>query len=113
MGTRRPRHRGLYARFAALTAINPLTLATFSAVASNLPAGRTPPGPAVAFVAGVALASAGWHAILAGAAGLAGRRLPATARTWTSILGAALALLLALRPVWSPESRPGQSTTTA
>ena len=100
-GPGRPRRRGLYARFVALTAVNPLTLATFSAVATGLPGNRTAPGPATAvtFVAGVALASASWHAILAGASGLAGRRLPPAARTWTSISGAALTLLLALRLV--------------
>jgi len=93
-GPGRPHRRGLYARFVALTAVNPLTLATFSAVATGLPGNRTAPGPAtpVTFVAGVALASVGWHAILAGASGLPGRRRPAAARTWTSIWGAALTL---------------------
>jgi arginine exporter protein ArgO len=80
--------------------MNPLTLATFAAVTAGLPAagaGSLGAGAAACFVAGVAAASASWHATLAGASGAAGRRVPATARRWTSLAGAALALALALR----------------
>jgi threonine/homoserine/homoserine lactone efflux protein len=96
----RPAPRGVYARFVALTAINPLTLATFAAVTAGLPAAGTSrlgPGPAGGFVAGVAIASATWHVILAGGSGAAARRLPASARRWTSLAGATLTLALALR----------------
>jgi threonine/homoserine/homoserine lactone efflux protein len=95
-----PAPRRLYARFVALTAVNPLTAATFAAVAAGLPAaGAGRPGAAAVagFGAGAFAASAAWHAVLAGTAGAAGRRLPPAARSWTAVAGAALALLLAAR----------------
>jgi threonine/homoserine/homoserine lactone efflux protein len=63
--------RGLYARFLAITAANPLTIVSFAAVAAGL--SLDGPGAAVAFAAGVGIASAGWHAVLTLAAGGAGR----------------------------------------
>lgn len=95
-----PAPRRLYARFVALTAVNPLTATTFAAVAAGLPAagaGRLGAVAAAGFGAGAFAASAAWHALLAGTAGAAGRRLPPAARTWTAVAGAALALLLAAR----------------
>ncbi|HSD76914.1 MAG TPA: LysE family transporter, partial [Solirubrobacteraceae bacterium] len=55
-----PAAHGVYARFVALTAVNPLTLATFAAVTAGLPAAGATGlglGPAAAFVAGAAGAS--------------------------------------------------------
>jgi threonine/homoserine/homoserine lactone efflux protein len=60
-----------YVRFFALTSVNPLTIASFAAVATSLPLGN--PGAATAFAAGVGGASAGWHVALTAAAGRAGR----------------------------------------
>jgi len=60
-----------YVRFFALTSVNPLTIASFAAVATSLPLGN--PAAATAFAAGVGGASAGWHVLLIVAAGRAGR----------------------------------------
>jgi threonine/homoserine/homoserine lactone efflux protein len=60
-----------YARFFAITAVNPLTIASFAAVATSLPLGH--PSAVIAFTAGVGAASAGWHLLLTTAAGHAGR----------------------------------------
>jgi threonine/homoserine/homoserine lactone efflux protein len=95
-----PAPRRLYGRFVALTAVNPLTAATFAAVAAGLPAagaGRIGVAAAAGFGAGAFAASAAWHAVLAGTSGAAGRRLPPAARAWTAVAGAGLALLLAAR----------------
>ena len=63
--------RAHYLRFVAITSVNPLTIASFAAVATSLPLGN--PGAATAFAAGVGGASAGWHVALTVAAGHAGR----------------------------------------
>jgi threonine/homoserine/homoserine lactone efflux protein len=60
-----------YARFLAITAANPLTIASFAAVAAAL--SLDGPAAAVAFAAGVGAASALWHLVLTLAAGHAGR----------------------------------------
>jgi threonine/homoserine/homoserine lactone efflux protein len=60
-----------YARFLAITAANPLTIASFAAVAAALSLDGA--GAAAAFAVGVGLASAGWHLVLTLAAGHAGR----------------------------------------
>src|SRR4051794_11434741 len=60
-----------YVRFFAITSMNPLTIASFAAVASSLPLGHA--GAVLAFTAGVGAASAGWHLLLTAAAGHAGR----------------------------------------
>jgi threonine/homoserine/homoserine lactone efflux protein len=62
---------GHYARFLAITAANPLTIASFAAVAAALSFDGA--AAAVAFTAGVGAASAGWHLLLTAAAGHAGR----------------------------------------
>jgi hypothetical protein len=66
-----PGARAHYLRFLAITSVNPLTIASFAAVATSLPLGN--PTAATAFVAGVGGASAGWHVLLTVAAGHAGR----------------------------------------
>jgi threonine/homoserine/homoserine lactone efflux protein len=63
--------RAHYLRFFAITLVNPLTIASFAAVATSLPLDAA--GAAVAFAAGVGAASAGWHLLLTAAAGHAGR----------------------------------------
>jgi hypothetical protein len=62
-----------------MTAVNPLTIASFAAVAAAL--SLDGPAAAVAFVAGVGAASAAWHGALTLAAGHAGRWItPAISR---------------------------------
>jgi threonine/homoserine/homoserine lactone efflux protein len=63
--------RSPYVRFFAITSVNPLTIASFAAVATSLPLGH--PSAVIAFTAGVGAASAGWHVALTAAAGHAGR----------------------------------------
>ena len=61
---------GQYVRFVAITSANPLTIASFAAVATSL--SLAGPGAAAAFALGVGAASGGWHLVLSAAAGHAG-----------------------------------------
>lgn len=85
--------RAHYARFLAITAANPLTIASFAAVA----AGLTLDGPAaaVAFAAGVGAASAGWHVVLTVTAGHAGRWITPPIRRGLAIGGRVVVLAIA------------------
>jgi threonine/homoserine/homoserine lactone efflux protein len=60
-----------YGRFLALTAANPLTIASFAAVAASLSLGGLAAG--AAFAVGAGVASAAWHVLLTVSAGHAGR----------------------------------------
>jgi threonine/homoserine/homoserine lactone efflux protein len=88
-----------FARFLAITAANPLTIASFAAVTAAL----SLPGlaAAAAFVLGVGAASAAWHLLLTLAAGHAARWLTPAARHALAIGGRlavlAIAAHLALR----------------
>src|SRR4051794_13487484 len=82
-----------YLRFLAITALNPLTIASFTAVAAAL--SLDGPGATIAFVLGVGAASAGWHLLLTLAAGHAGRWITPTVRRALSIGGRVLVLLIA------------------
>jgi threonine/homoserine/homoserine lactone efflux protein len=93
-----PRPRRLYARFLALTAINPTTVVYFAALIAGLPAVVSAPAPAkVVFVAAVGLASLSWQLALAGSGAALHHRLPDEARLWTALAGNALVLGLAVR----------------
>ena len=74
-----------FARFLAITAANPLTIASFAAVAAAL--SLDAPAAAAAFAAGVGVASAGWHLLLTLAAGHAGRWMTARVRTVFAVAG--------------------------
>jgi threonine/homoserine/homoserine lactone efflux protein len=87
--------RDHYARFLAITSANPLTIASFAAVATAL--SFAGPAAALAFAAGVGLASAGWHLALTLAAGHAGRWITPRVRRALAIGGRILVLLIALR----------------
>jgi threonine/homoserine/homoserine lactone efflux protein len=87
--------RDHYARFLAITSANPLTIASFAAVATAL--SFAGPAAALAFAAGVGLASAGWHLALTLAAGHAGRWITPRIRRALAIGGRILVLLSALR----------------
>jgi threonine/homoserine/homoserine lactone efflux protein len=95
---RAPRPTGAFARFVALTAVNPLTLVSFAGVAVALPGARDGGGPAgAAFALGAFGASLAWQSTLASVGAAAGGRLPQGARTATAGVGAAITLALALR----------------
>jgi threonine/homoserine/homoserine lactone efflux protein len=77
--------RSYFARFLAITAANPLTIASFAAVAAAL--SLDGPAAAAAFAAGVGIASAAWHVLLTLAAGHAGRWMTARVRTGFAVVG--------------------------
>jgi threonine/homoserine/homoserine lactone efflux protein len=82
-----------YMRFIAITAANPLTIASFAAVAASLSLGG--PAAAVAFAAGVGIASGGWHLILSLAAGHAGRWITERVRLGLAVGGRMAVLAIA------------------
>ena len=93
-----PPPRRLYARFLALTAINPTTVVYFVALIAGLPAvASAPAGAKVVFVAAVGLASLSWQLTLAGSGAALHHRLPEQARLWSALAGNALVLGLAVR----------------
>jgi len=88
-----PPARGHYARFVAMTAANPLTIASFAAVAA-----ATAPGgalAAIAFVAGIGAGSAIWHLVLALGAGQARRWITGRARDAVALGGRVVVLGIA------------------
>jgi threonine/homoserine/homoserine lactone efflux protein len=85
--------RAHYARFLAITMANPLTIASFAAVAAAL--SLDGPGAAVAFAAGVGFASAAWHVALTVAAGHAGRWMTPRIRRGLAVGGRLLVLAIA------------------
>src|SRR5687768_11896361 len=74
-----------FARFLAITAANPLTIASFAAVAAAL--SLDGPASAAAFAAGVGIASAAWHLLLTLAAGHARRWMTPRVRTGFAVVG--------------------------
>jgi threonine/homoserine/homoserine lactone efflux protein len=82
-----------FARFLAITAANPLTIASFAAVAAAL--SLDGPASAAAFAAGVGIASAGWHLVLTLAAGHAGRWMTPRVRTGFAVAGRLAVLAIA------------------
>jgi threonine/homoserine/homoserine lactone efflux protein len=85
--------RTYFARFLAITAANPLTIASFAAVAAAL--SLDGPAAAAAFAAGVGIASAAWHALLTLAAGHAGRWMTSRVRTGFAVVGRLAVLAIA------------------
>jgi threonine/homoserine/homoserine lactone efflux protein len=82
-----------YLRFFAITSANPLTIASFAAVAASMSLESA--GPAIAFAAGVGAASAGWHLALTAAAGHAGRWITPRTERGLAIGGRVAVLLIA------------------
>ena len=82
-----------FARFLAITAANPLTIASFAAVAAAL--SLDGPAAAVAFAAGVGIASSAWHVLLTLAAGHAGRWMTPRIRTGFAVAGRLAVLAIA------------------
>jgi threonine/homoserine/homoserine lactone efflux protein len=86
--------RSHYTRFLAITAINPLTVASFAAVATALSVDGA--GDMLAFVGGVAVGTGGWHVFLPLAAGHAGRWVTPSIRRSLAIGGRMLVLAIAV-----------------
>jgi threonine/homoserine/homoserine lactone efflux protein len=85
--------RGQYVRFLAITAANPLTIASFAAVAAAV--SLDGPFAAAAFAAGVGVASAVWHVALSLAAGHAGRWMTPRIRRGLAVAGRLAVLAMA------------------
>jgi threonine/homoserine/homoserine lactone efflux protein len=83
-----------YLRFLAITGANPLTIASFAAVAAAL--SLDGPDAAVAFALGVGAASAAWHLALTLAAGHAGRWITPGIRRALAIGGRLVVLAIAV-----------------
>jgi arginine exporter protein ArgO len=84
---------GVYLRFVAVTAVNPLTIVSFAAVAGSLALDGV--GASVAFAAGAGLGSGAWHLALPLAAANGRRWLTPTARRRLTIGGRLGVLALA------------------
>src|SRR4051794_7494392 len=89
--------RGRSARFVAITAANPLTIASFVAVAAALSLDGA--AAAAAFALGVGAASAGWHLVLTAAAGHAARWISPRVRFALGVAGRLAVLAIALHLV--------------
>ncbi len=86
-----------FARYVALTAINPTTALYFAALTTAQGASlRTGPAGA-AFLVGVGAASLLWQQALVALGSLAGARISATARVWTFRLGYGLVAAYAVK----------------
>jgi threonine/homoserine/homoserine lactone efflux protein len=84
-----------YARFVAITTINPLTIVSFASVASSL--SLTGFSARLAFATGVGAASALWHLLLTLAAGHAGRRITPALQRAVTLTGRLVVLAVAVR----------------
>jgi len=82
-----------YSRFLAITVANPLTIASFAAVAAAL--SLDGPIAAAAFASGVGLASTAWHLAITVAAGHASRWLTPAVRRGLAIGGRIAVLAIA------------------
>jgi threonine/homoserine/homoserine lactone efflux protein len=89
--------RAQYMRLLAITAVNPLTIASFAAVAASLSLHGL--APYAAFVAGVGMASAGWHLFLTLTAAHVGRWITPRVQRGLGIAGRVAILLIAARLV--------------
>jgi arginine exporter protein ArgO len=89
-----------YALFFGLTAVNPATLVSFTALASGLALLTDRPTTAGAFVAGVGAASFGWQALLVVVGGLLGGRAGPRVRRATTVVGNAVVALLGVVMLW-------------
>ena len=88
-------HATQFGRFVAITAANPLTIASFAAVAAALSLeGWT---AAATFAVGVGLASGAWHLVLTLAAGHAGRWMTPRVRRGLGVGGRLLVLAIAVQ----------------
>jgi threonine/homoserine/homoserine lactone efflux protein len=89
-----PGARSHYFRFLAITAVNPLTVASFAAVAASLSLGGLT--TSLAFVAGVGVASGGWHLFLTLTAAHVGRWITPAVQRLLGIGGRVLVLAIAV-----------------
>jgi threonine/homoserine/homoserine lactone efflux protein len=82
-----------YGSFLAITAANPLTIASFAAVAASL--SLRGPAAGATFTAGVGIASVAWHVALTLAAGRAGPWITPPVQRWLAVGGRLAVLAIA------------------
>jgi arginine exporter protein ArgO len=90
-------HARVLRRFVALTAVNPMTALYFVVLTAGLGSVVRGPAAGAAFALGAFAASWAWQLTLAGAAALAGRRLPPWSRLATGAAGYLLVAGYAVR----------------
>jgi threonine/homoserine/homoserine lactone efflux protein len=93
------RARATYLRFLGLTIVNPSTVVYFAALVVGLPAVSGGAAERIVFAAGAFLASISWQSFIAVVGAVVHRRLPPSARLYTSLVGNLIVLLLALNIV--------------
>ncbi len=86
-----------FARYVALTAVNPTTALYFAALTTAQGAGLDSGPAGAAFLVGVGAASLVWQQSLVALGSLAGGRISPTARLWTFRLGYGLVAAYAVR----------------
>lgn len=86
-----------FARFAALTLVNPTTALYFAALTTAQGAALSGGTAGVVFVGGVFVASLAWQQMLVAVSGLAGTRISDSARAWTFRIGYGLVAVYALK----------------
>jgi arginine exporter protein ArgO len=95
----------VFARFAALTLVNPTTALYFAALTTAQGAALSGSAAGTVFVAGVFVASFVWQQSLVAAGGFAGARISDRARAWTFRAGYGLVAVYAVKAVL-PRGRP-------
>lgn len=88
-----------YLRFLGLTIVNPATVVYFAALVVGLPAVSGGTAERIVFAAGAFTASVSWQSLLAVVGAVVHRRLPPSARLYTSLAGNLIVVLLALNIV--------------
>ncbi|UUN26735.1 LysE family transporter [Streptomyces sp. FIT100] len=86
-----------FARFAALTLVNPTTALYFAALTTAQGAALRGGAAGTVFVAGVFAASLVWQQLLVAASGFTGARIGARARAWTFRVGFGLVAVYAVK----------------
>lgn len=90
-----PSRRATYLRFLGLTIVNPSTVVYFAALVVGLPAVSGGTAERIVFAAGAFIASIAWQSFLAVVGAVVHRRLPPSARLYTSLAGNLIILALA------------------
>lgn len=86
-----------FARFAALTLVNPTTALYFAALTTAQGTALSGGAAGAVFVAGVFAASLAWQQFLVAASGFTGARIGGTARAWTFRVGYGLVAVYAVK----------------
>jgi threonine/homoserine/homoserine lactone efflux protein len=88
--------RRTYLTFLGLTIVNPATVVYFAALIIGLPSRPQSLVEQLAFAAGAFGASIGWQLILAATSAIGHRRLPASFRAWSTVLGSIIVVAFAI-----------------